>query len=206
MSDDATAERLDRLERTNRRLVAALSLFASLAIIALGIGATRKDARSLDAGRILLRDPSGTIRARLGADESGPSLIFLDKDGAERLRIETPDDGPSLMTLTTSHDARPKRAVRLRMTKDGWATLSFLDGEKQERLTFGLGYDGEPRLRMNSKDGKARASLGPDASGRVDFVLYDEGGNGRALMRLAPDGTPELMLFDAEEKTLFHAP
>ncbi len=204
--NDATAERLDRLERTNRRLVAAVSVFASFALVAIGIGATRKDARSLDAERIILRDPSGTIRARLSADESGPSLIFLDNDGAERLRIQTPDDGPSLMTLTTSQEARPKRAVGFRMTKDGWATLSFLDGGEQERLAFGLGYDGEPRLRMYSKDGKARASLGPDASGRVDFVLYDEGGNGRALMRLAADGTPELTLFDAEEKSLFHAP
>ena len=202
---DATTERLERLERTNRRLVAALGVLALLALVALGIGAT-KDARSLDAGRILLRDPSGTVRAKLGADESGASLIFLDKDGAERLRIQTPDDGPSLMTLTTSDETRPGRAVGLRMTKDGWATLSFLDAAKQERLTFGLGYDGEPRLRMYSKDGKARASLGPDTSGRVDFVLYDEGGNGRALMRLAADGTPQLTLFDAEEKTLFHAP
>ena len=107
---------------------------------------------------------------------------------------------------TTTKDGGPGRAITLRSAADGWSTVSFADGTKQVRLVLGLGYDGEPRLRMSTKDGKARVTLGSDMSGRVDCILHDASGSERVVIRSAPDGSPSIKLYDREEKRVFHAP
>ncbi|QDV39448.1 hypothetical protein ElP_74150 (plasmid) [Tautonia plasticadhaerens] len=90
---DATAERLDRLERSNRRILVVLCLLGSATLVA--VGAVGTGARSPDGDRITLRDRGVALRAmptgRVGAE---PRLF--DEDGGERLRIGTPDDGPAV--------------------------------------------------------------------------------------------------------------
>src|SRR3954451_18528840 len=68
--NDATAERLDRLERANQRLTAALGLLGSVALIALTVGAAGEGTRTLDAERITLRDKAGRVRAEFLADRT----------------------------------------------------------------------------------------------------------------------------------------
>lgn len=206
-TNDATAERLDRLERANKRLTAALGLLGLVALIAVAVGATGQDARSLDAERITLRDEAGRVRAELVADKQGPSLTLFDAEAKERLRLHAADDGTTTLSLATpARGEVPSRSIAFRTALDGWSTLAFTDSAKQERLALGLGYDGEPRLRMYTKDGRARVSLGSDMSGRVDCILHDASGSERAVIRSGPGGAATFTVYDGEGKALFRAP
>ncbi len=204
---DATAGRLDRLERANRRLTAALGLLGSAALIAVTVGAIGDGARSLDAERITLRDKAGEVWAEFLADRDGPGLTLFDAEGTERLRFHAADDGTTSLDLATpSIEGAPSRSIKFRSAVDGWSLLSFTDSTKQERLAVGLGYDGEPRLRMYTKDGKARVTLGSDMSGRVDCILHDASGGERAVIRSGPGGAATFILYDGEGKVIFRAP
>ena len=206
-TNDATAERLNRLERANRRLAAALGLLGLVAIITVAVGATREEARSLDAERITLRDKAGKVRAEFIADGSGPALTLFDTESRERLRLHAADDGTTTLSLTTPARGQAlSRSIKFRTALDGWSTVLFTDSAKQERLAIGLGYDGEPRLRMYTSDGKACMSLGSDRSGRVDCILHDAGGSERAVIRSGPGGATTFAIYDDEGKPIFQAP
>lgn len=205
--NDALLEHLRRIERTNRRLSAAVVLLLLGGIVAVGIGAAGSRPRTLDAERITLRDKAGKVRAELIADREGPGLTLFDADGTERIRFHAADDGTTTLNLATpSRDRGPSRSIAVRSAVDGWSTLSFTDATKQERLAVGLGYDGEPRLRMYTKDGKARVSLGSDMSGRVDCILHDAGGGERAVIRSGPGGAATFTLYDGEGKAIIRTP
>lgn len=204
---DLSAERLNRLERANRRLTRAVAALTVLILAGLVIGAAREHPRTLDAERITLRDKAGKVRAEFIADRDGPRLTLFDGEGIERLACHAADDGTTTLNLVTlSRDRGPSRSIKLRTATDGWSTLSFTDAAKQERLAVGLGYDGEPRLRMYTKDGNARVTLGSDMSGRVDCILHDAGGSERAVIRSGPGGTATFTLYDGEGKPIFQAP
>ncbi len=204
-ASDSTAERIVRLERANRRLGAAV---LALSVCAAGVcmsGAGRDPVGCLDARRITLRDEAGRVRARFSADGDGARLTFYDRQGAERLGIRCPDDGESVLKLATgAEDRLARRGIELRAAPDGWSSLTFCD-EERERLTLGLAYDGEPRLRMFTREGKSRLGLGADMSGRADLVIHDTNGDERAVMRVAPGGSPNLILYDGRGDRIFTA-
>ncbi len=163
MMSDLSAEHLDRLERSNRRLTRAVVALTLLILAGLFIGAAREHPRTLDAERITLRDKAGRVRTELIADRDGPGLTLFDAEGTERARVHAADDGTTTLNLATpTKEGAPSRSIKFRSAVDGWSLLSFTDSTKQERLAVGLGYDGEPRLRMYTKDGKARVTLGSD--------------------------------------------
>lgn len=204
---DLSAERLDRLERANRRLTQAVAVLSLLILAGLFIGAARERPRTLNAERITLRDKAGKVRAEFLADRDGPGLTLFDAEGTERLRFHAADDGTTTLNLATpTEEGAPSRSIKFRSAVDGWSLLSFTDSTKQERLAVGLGYDGEPRLRMYTKDGKARMTLGSDMSGRVDCILHDASGGERAVIRSAPGGAAAFTLYDDEGKVIFRAP
>lgn len=204
---EPTTKRLDRLERANRRLTAILCLLGSVALAAAAIGATRGHVRSLDAERVILRDRAGKVRAEFTAAGSGPGLMLFDADGRERLRLHAADDGTTTLSLATPASGHAtRRSITFRSGLDGWSTVAFADSTRQERLAIGLGYDGEPRLRMYTKDGAARVTLGSDMSGRVDCILHDVNGSERAVMRSAPGGAATFTAYDDEGKPTFRAP
>lgn len=205
--DDPIGVRLKRLERANRSLMAAVVLLFLAGVVASGVGAGREGPRTLDAERITLRDKAGKVRAELIADRGGPGVALFDADGTERIRFHAADDGTTTLNLATpSRDQGPSRSIAFRSAVDGWSTLSFTDATKQERLAVGLGYDGEPRFRMYTRDGKARVSLGSDMSGRVECILHDASGTGRAVIRSGPGGAATFTLYDSEGKAIFRAP
>ncbi len=203
---DPTAERIACLERANRRLSAAVLALAVCAAGVCTIGAGRDPAGCLEARRITLRDEAGRVRARFSADGDGPRLSFFDRRGAERLSLRCPDDGASVFKLGNGgRDRLTHRSIVLRAAPDGWSSLLFCDDNERERLTLGLAYDGEPRLRMSTREGRSRIGLGADMSGRADLVIHDTSGDERAVMRVAPGGAPNLILYDGHGARLFSA-
>jgi hypothetical protein len=205
MEPEALNERIRRLERSNRRLVATAALFAIGTFALVGTGAGRNGARTIDVERIFLRDPGGKLQAELRACKGESGIALFDPDEHERLRLRCSEDGSTNLSLTTGGSLGVERKIELRAGSDGWSSLSFTDAEG-ERLTLGLAYDGEPRLRMYTPDQRARVSLGSDLSGRAEFVIHDAGGAERGVMRAAPDGSTTLKLYDGEGRPIFCAP
>ncbi len=194
--------RIERLERSLRRLAALTAVLGVGAVLLCCLGVRRDAARSIDAEQITVRDRCGRIRGVLNAGADGPRLTFYGRGGAERLRIECPDGGDGLLRLAGGEDDAPRRRIHLRAGRDGWSTLSFSDA-RQERLTLGLAYDGEPRLRMYTAGGRSRVGVGSDMSGRAELVIHDGRGDERAVMRVAPGGSPSLTLYDDSGKPIF---
>lgn len=203
---EALVERLERLERTNRRYASALAMLLCGAVAVSVIGANPREIVS-EAERFILRDAAGKVRAEMCATPNGPALSFFDPSGAERLRLHANDDGNTVLSLKTGiRDESSERAVDIRTGNDGWSSLSFLDGGTRERLSLGLAYDGEPRLRMNTPGGKSRISIGSDMSGRAEVIVHDGSGTERGVLRSAPGGSTSLSLYDSEGSAIFSAP
>jgi hypothetical protein len=201
------ARRISSLERANHRLAALLAALAVGVCLAFALGAGTARTETLEARRLVLRDREGRIRVELGTEPTGSCLSLLDDRGRRRIRLRAMNDGTAVLRIeagTLAEDTR--RVVDLKVPPDGWSSLTFADARGTERLALGLGYDGEPRLRMYTENGGSRVVLGSDRSGRADLVIHDEAGAQRAVVRSAPGGAASLELLGGDGITTFIAP
>ncbi len=205
MEPEALAQRIGRIEGSNRRFLATAGLLAIGFLALICSGAGREKSRTIDVERILLRDRSGELQAELRACTGESGFALFDAKGNERLRLGCSGDGSTTLSIAASADRISNRRNCLRAGSDGWSTLSFSDAEG-ERLTLGLAYDGEPRLTMFTRDHKPRVSLGSDTSGGAELVIHDVSGDARGVLRAAPDGSPTLKLYGGEGHAVFSAP
>jgi hypothetical protein len=90
---DVLAQRLDRLERENRRLkiTGALALLGLISVALMG-QAVLSDAPLVEAQTFYVRDKAGRVRAMLGAD----GLSLMDATGAVRVAVSATGDAPGL--------------------------------------------------------------------------------------------------------------
>jgi hypothetical protein len=71
-------KRLQRLERSNRRLKLG-SFLAAICVAAIGaVGAKQMPKQTVEANEFVLRGPDGHVRATLSADSTEGRLVFLD--------------------------------------------------------------------------------------------------------------------------------
>ena len=81
-------ERLDKLERQNRR-VKQLALAALLPIGAvLLMGQCTPRGRTVEAEKFIVRDPRGRLQAEFASTEYGPALSLYDKSGKARVGLD----------------------------------------------------------------------------------------------------------------------
>ena len=123
-SKSATLEqRIERVERENRRLkIAALTALLGLGG-AFSLGAAANPPQKLEAETIVLRDAQGKSRIVLGVDEEGPGIAFLDTKGKLRLNLGLAKEGPALDLL----DAAEHPRATLLLTEDQGPILHFVD-------------------------------------------------------------------------------
>src|SRR3954464_6870780 len=152
-------QRIDLLERQNRRFRYALTLLAvaaGLGAALVSIGAARREPapKVVEAQSFNLVDAAGKVRATLLATEAGPRLRFLDAQGKNRVSIGCEDGGAAFVTL--------------------------LDATEQPRLLC-VASDSQTLLQTFAASHEARAGIGMqgDASG---VQLFDAKGHERAGM------------------------
>ena len=123
-SKSATLEqRIERVERENRRLkIAALTALLGLGG-AFSLGAAASPPQKLEAETIVLRDAQGKSRIVLGVDEEGPGIAFLDTKGKLRLNLGLAKEGPAVDLL----DAAEHPRATLLLTEDHGPSLHFVD-------------------------------------------------------------------------------
>ncbi|HEX7090447.1 MAG TPA: hypothetical protein VF192_09935 [Longimicrobiales bacterium] len=173
-------QRLDHVERENRRLkrlshllLAGLAILLGLTTSLLVVFARQSMATAdvVQARRFVLRDENGLIRAVLGMQPDGSSRFALqDRDGLPRLQLT--------------------------LLSDGSPGVALKDREGHNRAVLALPPDDMAHVVFADRQGNNRASLGLGADGVSSLILADSNGEPRAFLAVAPDGTPDLMLYE----------
>src|SRR5262249_3512408 len=110
------SERVDRLERQNRRL---RWLLLGLPVVTLLVGAHAQRAvwkgKTVTPEEFILSDPNGKMRATLMLQKDAPRLFLLDSDGRVRVNLaaDSEGNGPALFLVN-----KEKVVATLRSYKD----------------------------------------------------------------------------------------
>ena len=138
-------ERLDRLERENRRLKRAGALVAALAVSILAMGAAAPEkGKKIEAEEIVLKDAAGKTRIWLSVTRLGPALHLFDEKGVPRAVLMA----QSLQF--TDGDVTPR--LRLALEK-GAPVVLLSDANDRARAVLGVGTKG-PRLLFTKPSGE----------------------------------------------------
>jgi hypothetical protein len=141
-------ERLDRLEKQNRRLKSAAALFVILTSCLILMSAAGHKGRTIEARQIVLKDDEGNTRAVLGMRSAGPGLTLYDSGGDKaQALLAVLQTGPVLGL----YDADGNTRVLLGVTPKG-ATLTFNDAEGKLRAEMGFSGDA-PHVTLFPREG-----------------------------------------------------
>jgi hypothetical protein len=180
---EAVAERLDGLERENRRLRwVAAGMFIAAAVLAtethLSKGPRTRGVHEVE--KVVIRDKEGRLRASFGLDESGmPGLKMYDSRGLEQIVLGTPSD----MNSTLAFFDKGQNRLTLDSSIDGSSALRFFDkGEKSSSVLF-MGPDGSTGLTFDM--GKQSLAMGVQPNG--DSALFTTDATGREIGRVGAD-------------------
>jgi hypothetical protein len=231
----AIEERLEKLERQNRRMkLAGLgAVVIAGAFVLMGQASGPRTLPEVRAKSFVLVDANGETRARLYMsapperpeldlldakgnprvvlDASGTSggLDLLDAKGNERLTLYGPPIGPGLV-LT---DANQKERVELAASSDG-PTLALYDASEKVRARLGAWPEG-PGLKLYDANGKPRAGLAVTSDGPTLGLNDATGFKTRiGVTGLVTPATGEthttsaasIVLFGKDRKVLWSAP
>ena len=206
-SRETLTQRLDRLERENRRwkrAASACSLVLALTLLSGAAPTTMPE--EIKARRLVLVDQRGVTRAILGTDFdhfehlSQVALKLFDSKGKQRLHLFVHNDGPKDL-----HSGWPK------------AGLSLLTEAEKEAASLNIKTDNSTDLLL--RDGKSigRAWIRLTQDGKPSVLLFDENDRLRAAMGHVVLETPRveavttrpassLVLFDKDGKVIWTAP
>jgi len=219
---DPVMARLDRLERESRRWrrVALGSWLAIAALLLLGQSPPRaprpaSPARTVEAERFVLRDARGRAGAMLGweADDT-PRLVLHDPTGQPRTVLAIGAGGAPGLTLLDA-DGKTVRAA-LVVGPDGAPGLALFDPAGKPRLAAALfhasgsaratsGREPAPAIVAYDAAGVVRATFGlRGADATAGLELADGRGAARAVLRVRPDGAPDLTFVRQVAEAIAH--
>ena len=130
-------ERLERLEKQNRRLKSAATVFMIFTSSLVLMSAAGHKGRTVEAKQMVLKDDAGTTRAVLGMRSAGPGLALYDANGDKVQALLTVLQTGPVLGL---YDADGTTRVLLGVTPKG-VTLTFNDADG--KLRGGVGFSGD---------------------------------------------------------------
>ena len=88
--EQSIIERLEKLEKQNRRMKRVGGVFLAIvaSLLLMGQAAAK---HTFDGTEFLLRDSKGVIRAKWTVTDKGPQLLFLDTNGDSRINLQASD-------------------------------------------------------------------------------------------------------------------
>jgi hypothetical protein len=161
--------RLNRLERSNRRLKAGLLGLGIVAAIVVVLGAAAPIPRVVEATKFVMRDDSGKERAELSMD--GPSAIFkvLNPNGTEAAMLASGNTGNGTWLLDSSGNVREAMVV-----------------EPQGTAILGITHS----------QGKSDSLMIEDTEDRTSLTLKDKAGVDRLILENGPQMGPAFKVVD----------
>jgi hypothetical protein len=169
-------ERLNRLERTNRRIKTGFIIAIVCVIAAASMGAQQATRKIIDSDEFVMRDAKGQIRARLFSDALGPHFVLYDSTGEAAAFLQS-----DMLELV---NAKRKQSIALSMAGNNLSMLMSGNGQEVGFLTDPDGAS----LTLNTKNDK-------------EHVLLSIGGSGPAMELVDARGF-ETHVGSTETKTL----
>lgn len=218
-----------RLRRSHRRLqtaFVALLLCAGVAVL-VGAKSITKNAtfHSIDAERINIREPDGTLRLTISNRDSFPGafvknkeikhprdmagFLFMNDEGTEQGgliyngRLETPDHPSSGLSLTFDRYQQDQQMQLLGVDENGrhFAGISFNDvADGQERPVFSARDKAEMEAGHHAIT--PRVYLGKAADQNATLQLMDAAGKPRITFRVTPSGDARILFLDEHGRTV----
>jgi hypothetical protein len=148
---EAVVERLDGLERENRRLrwAAGVLLVGMVAFGAIIVVGSRGAARTVVAEKLVIRDSLGRVRGSFGVDRDGlPSLKVFDRRGIEQIELGVPCEDMSVLAFSD----RGGNRARLETSIEGATTLRLFDDQERIKASLYIRPDGVAGLSMAEGD------------------------------------------------------
>jgi hypothetical protein len=178
-------QRLEKLERSNRRLKLS-GLVVLLGLVAFGLmGQTRPPLQVVEAQEFVVKDAGGVVRARLGASPSAVSLN-LSHEGGRASLVVSGGRGQGAH-LAVSDSAGKIKGLLLLSPETVGLYLSSIDATGPPR---------SPRVVFEVLN-----------QGTGGFAFYDKNGVTRALVgAVSDDGSSLMEVRDASGKPAWKAP
>lgn len=143
---DRLGERIDRLERqAGRWRLGAMALAAGLAFVLLTGQAPA--GRMIEAGGIIVRDPSSGARVEIGAADGMPSMALHDATGHLRAALAIEENAPLFSLYSASGEPRLVLGQR-----GGAAFVIVRDAEGAPRAAMAVQENGDPSLYLLDAD------------------------------------------------------
>lgn len=188
-SQDMLCERLDRLELSNRRLKAMLSILLCTGAVLLFVGAAAP--KVVEAEKFILRDAGGVARGEIFANENGRGLVFFNKNGERALALLVSDQVNGLIVMDQNGNVRQSitskmdgsnlsvyhpgsDSAQFEVVDSGLGTaITFRDRTNGDRVSMGISDKGAA-VTLNDKNGAARAVM---SDGGLSFVSFSKDGD-----------------------------
>ena len=208
------SERLDRLERENRRLkLAGILALAGISAVVL-MGQARTGGKVVEAEKFLLRDARAKVRAELRADGDEPELVLLDRNENSRVRLRLEADGRPALVLYGKNNIP---SATLGLLGDGWPALVLFGKDGEGSASLEVSPLVSAALHLSDRALKNRIQLLVDREGKPSLSLLDSDKKSRAVLghtelETSRTGTVEqrpassLVLFDKDGKVIWRAP
>ena len=199
------SERLERVERDNRRLrrVGAVVVIGFASALLMAQARPNPVVKTVQAEEFIVRDSEGKARIKLGMSDKDPRLTFLDSQGKEVTGLS---EGflslPSMLMLSNEYGGslwitgKEGNKINLDVGSNGSAEFTMAGKKLSGEITLTVMPNGKANLSL--KDNIApRASLKLDTDGSPTLVFSDKDLKRRAWLNVRSDGRPELVLADA---------
>ena len=196
-SGGAESGRIDRLERSVRRLwIALVAVSLAAGALAVGNGAMQ---RRIAVQELAITDAEGHARILLSAAAGGGKVEHFDAEGRLRLAQETLPDGKASLVLLDPGGARRIGAAAF---ADGDAGLAILDRSGKVRIQLISEADGLAGTVHLDPQGRKRVETFAAADGRALHSFLDPSGDVRLQLGTYPDGSAVSSQPQAEELAL----
>ena len=169
-------QRMELLERTNRRWRRLACTMAVLIVAGVGIGAAQMNEDELTLRKLVIQDEEGRKRIVLDTNERGASIVHYDANGQGRIRSGTYPSGNASMT---HYDAKEKMRIRSGTHVIGSASTSYYDADEKMRIDSGVFANGEASTTYSDMNGKTRISSGTFTDGDAGTIWMEYDANGK---------------------------
>ena len=211
---DRLIERLDRLERADRRRKLTSAAIVVLLVAGMGFAAAAPQPApeapplgsaisEIRAKRLVLVDDAGKLRAVLGSATRGAvSLGLLDNDDKIRAVLIVDANGIPRLDLFGADETR-RMVLSVFPNRSGLAI--FGEGGRGGAV-LDVAADGTASVGLTDKQERARAGLHLRADGTVLLNVSDISEKVRAALGVGADGAPGLGIWDKDGKRIWQAP
>jgi hypothetical protein len=170
-------ERIERLEKQNRRWKSYMAVLAS-SLVALGVmGATvaTQDGhfRQITTERVSIVDSTGHEFILIGSGPEGIGMRILDKAGKRVMSLGLAADEEGSGILVADRDGRPRVGLG---TDKGMPSLAMVDEKGKKVIAIGGDESSGYGLEILDQNEVARVGLRIDKQGNSGLTIYNDRG------------------------------